>query len=260
MVEFVSTNMCVGEICRKHGILPSTSGNRRRMFMNAGKKELVGTGGKGCQRVPKGDLVQRIAALAGRACKSGNRPVAFRHGQRMRRGGSRCPQGSGPHAGRPRRPPPAARRPPPAARRPPRVGPARPRDPPQWARNMQGRRAGRPTARRAGERLLPPDVWGWGTGTTSDDRQAGGRAAFATAPRHRSPSGARAGARRPRRQASGCSGPGRPGRTLNSPAPALRERQTPRKDSQSWDLYGNILRGPAVKSRKRRMRKAGAPQ
>ena len=106
MVEFVSTNMCVGGICRKHGIPPSTSGNRRRMFMDAGKKEIVGTGGKGRQRVPKGDLVQRVAALGGRACKSGNKPVAFLHGRRTRRGWSRCPQGSGPHAGRLRPPAP----------------------------------------------------------------------------------------------------------------------------------------------------------
>ena len=47
MVEFLSTNMGVAEVCRKYGISPTTSGNWRRRFMDAGKRELAGIGGNG---------------------------------------------------------------------------------------------------------------------------------------------------------------------------------------------------------------------
>ena len=47
MVEFLSTNMGAAEVCRKHGIPPTTFDNWRRRFMDAGKRELAGIGGNG---------------------------------------------------------------------------------------------------------------------------------------------------------------------------------------------------------------------
>ena len=47
MVEFLSTNIGVAEICRKHGVSPTTFDNWRRRFMDAGKRELGGIGGNG---------------------------------------------------------------------------------------------------------------------------------------------------------------------------------------------------------------------
>ena len=47
IVEYVSTNMGVAEICRKHGIPPTTFYKWRRRFMDAGKRELEGIGGSG---------------------------------------------------------------------------------------------------------------------------------------------------------------------------------------------------------------------
>ena len=47
MVEFLSTNIGVAEVCRKYGISPTTFDNWRRRFMDAGKRELAGIGGNG---------------------------------------------------------------------------------------------------------------------------------------------------------------------------------------------------------------------
>ena len=47
MIEFLSTNMGVAEVCRKYGISPTTFDNWRRRFMDAGKRELAGIGGNG---------------------------------------------------------------------------------------------------------------------------------------------------------------------------------------------------------------------
>lgn len=47
IVEFLSTNIGVAEICRKYGISPTTFDNWRRRFMDAGKRELSGIGGNG---------------------------------------------------------------------------------------------------------------------------------------------------------------------------------------------------------------------
>ena len=45
VVEFLLTNIGVAEICRKYGISQATFGNSRRMFMDAGRRELAGIGG-----------------------------------------------------------------------------------------------------------------------------------------------------------------------------------------------------------------------
>ena len=47
MIEFLSTNIGVAEVCRKYGISPTTFDNWRRRFMDAGKRELAGIGGNG---------------------------------------------------------------------------------------------------------------------------------------------------------------------------------------------------------------------
>ena len=47
MVEFLSTNMGVAEMCRKYAISPTTFDNWRRRFMDAGKRDLSGIGGDG---------------------------------------------------------------------------------------------------------------------------------------------------------------------------------------------------------------------
>ena len=47
IVEYVSTNIGVAEICRKHGISPTTFDKWRKRFMDAGKRELEGIGGNG---------------------------------------------------------------------------------------------------------------------------------------------------------------------------------------------------------------------
>ena len=47
VVEFISTNIGVAEICRKHGVSPTTFDNWRRRFIDAGKRELAGIGGNG---------------------------------------------------------------------------------------------------------------------------------------------------------------------------------------------------------------------
>ena len=44
MVEFLSTNIGVAEICRKHGVSPTTFDNWRKRFMDADKRELGGNG------------------------------------------------------------------------------------------------------------------------------------------------------------------------------------------------------------------------
>ena len=46
-VEYLSTNIGVAGICRKHGLSPTTFGNWRKRFMDAGKRELAGIGGNG---------------------------------------------------------------------------------------------------------------------------------------------------------------------------------------------------------------------
>ena len=46
-VEFISTNIGVAEICRKHAISPTTFDKWRKRFMDAGKRELAGIGGNG---------------------------------------------------------------------------------------------------------------------------------------------------------------------------------------------------------------------
>ncbi len=47
MIEFLSTNIGVAEVCRKYGISPTTFDNWRKRFMDAGKRELAGIGGNG---------------------------------------------------------------------------------------------------------------------------------------------------------------------------------------------------------------------
>ena len=47
VVEFLSTNIGVAEICRKYGISPTTFNNWRKRFMDAGRRELAGIGGNG---------------------------------------------------------------------------------------------------------------------------------------------------------------------------------------------------------------------
>ena len=47
IVEYVSTNIGAAEICRKHGISPTTFDKWRKRFMDAGKRELEGIGGNG---------------------------------------------------------------------------------------------------------------------------------------------------------------------------------------------------------------------
>ena len=47
VVKFLSTNIGVAEICRKHGISPTTFDNWRKRFMDAGRRELGGIGGNG---------------------------------------------------------------------------------------------------------------------------------------------------------------------------------------------------------------------
>ena len=47
MIEFLSTNIGVAEVCRKCGISPTTFDNWRKRFMDAGKRELAGIGGNG---------------------------------------------------------------------------------------------------------------------------------------------------------------------------------------------------------------------
>ena len=56
VVEFLSTNIGVAEICRKYGISPTTFDNWRKRFMDAGKRELAGIGGNG-----KSDLAKAMA-------------------------------------------------------------------------------------------------------------------------------------------------------------------------------------------------------
>ena len=47
VVEFLSTNISVAEVCRKYGISLTTFDNWRRWFMDTGKRELAGIGGNG---------------------------------------------------------------------------------------------------------------------------------------------------------------------------------------------------------------------
>ena len=47
MAGFRPANMGVAEVCRRRGISLTTFGNRRRRFMDAGKRELAGIGGNG---------------------------------------------------------------------------------------------------------------------------------------------------------------------------------------------------------------------
>ena len=47
VVEYLSTNIGVAGICRKHGVSPTTFDNWRKRFMDAGKRELAGIGGNG---------------------------------------------------------------------------------------------------------------------------------------------------------------------------------------------------------------------
>ena len=47
VVEFLSTNIGVAEICRKYAVSPTTFDNWRKRFMDAGKRELAGMGGSG---------------------------------------------------------------------------------------------------------------------------------------------------------------------------------------------------------------------
>ena len=47
MIEFLSTNIGVAEVCRKYGISPTTFDNWRRRFMDAGKRELACISGNG---------------------------------------------------------------------------------------------------------------------------------------------------------------------------------------------------------------------
>ena len=47
VVEYLSTNIGVAGICRKHGLSPTTFDNWRKRFMDAGKRELAGIGGNG---------------------------------------------------------------------------------------------------------------------------------------------------------------------------------------------------------------------
>ena len=45
VVEFLSTNIGVAEVCRKYAISPTTFDNWRKRFMDAGRRELAGIGG-----------------------------------------------------------------------------------------------------------------------------------------------------------------------------------------------------------------------
>lgn len=47
MIEFLSTNIGVAEICRKYGIPPTAFDNWRKRFVDAGRRELAGIGGSG---------------------------------------------------------------------------------------------------------------------------------------------------------------------------------------------------------------------
>ena len=47
VVEYLSTNIGVAGICRKHGVSPTTFDNWRKRFMDAGRRELAGIGGNG---------------------------------------------------------------------------------------------------------------------------------------------------------------------------------------------------------------------
>ena len=47
VIEFISTNIGVAEICRKYSIAPTTFDKWRKRFMDAGKRELAGIGGNG---------------------------------------------------------------------------------------------------------------------------------------------------------------------------------------------------------------------
>ena len=56
MAGFLLANMGAAEARRKHGIPPATSGNRRRRFVDAGRRDLGGAGGSG-----RGDPAKALA-------------------------------------------------------------------------------------------------------------------------------------------------------------------------------------------------------
>ena len=63
VVEFLSTNIGVAEICRKYGIPPTTFDNWRKRFVDAGKRELAGIGGGGRRSDPARALAKENESL-----------------------------------------------------------------------------------------------------------------------------------------------------------------------------------------------------
>ena len=62
VIEFISTNIGVAEICRKYSIAPTTFDKWRKRFMDAGKRELAGIGGNG-RSDPARALAKEIESL-----------------------------------------------------------------------------------------------------------------------------------------------------------------------------------------------------
>ena len=62
VIEFISTNIGVAEICRKYSIAPTTFDKWRKRFMDAGKRELAGIGGNG-RSDPAKALAKEIESL-----------------------------------------------------------------------------------------------------------------------------------------------------------------------------------------------------
>ena len=63
VIEFLSTNIGVAEICRKYDIPPTTFDNWRKRFVDAGKRELAGIGGNGRRSDPAKALAKENESL-----------------------------------------------------------------------------------------------------------------------------------------------------------------------------------------------------
>ena len=85
VIEFISTNIGAAEICRKHGIAPTTFDKWRKRFMDAGKRELAGIGGNG-RSDPAKALATEIESLKIVVCELSLVNAELKKSLELRRG------------------------------------------------------------------------------------------------------------------------------------------------------------------------------
>ena len=88
VVEYLSTNIGVAGTCRKHGLSPTTFDNRRKRFMDAGKRDLAGIGGDG-RSDPAKALARENGSLRIIVCEQALVNTELKKSWELRRGRAR---------------------------------------------------------------------------------------------------------------------------------------------------------------------------